>query len=260
MKVKTEETKRLKTEEIVKRILIFLARKGASSKWQIANELGLAYSSVHKVINRLLKAQLIQVVNKRKSERNPKIEVEYYNISATGLINLICLNVVWDAIDEIAEAQSEFLPLIFGKWRFFKENKLRDVIVDRLWLAFYDITSHFRFKDLALRQIIVLEKAKDKDKQELEKVFESMDSFMKTVVLNEITEKVIFGYPDTTTIQEQQKFLSVLRKDPDLRRYITRTLEQKERKYVKWLEHIRFLRSWWLSTSEEELKEESKKK
>jgi len=62
------------------------------------------------------------------------LDVEAYALSLPGLITILNVNEqLWKEIDEIAEAQVDLFPLIFGKWeKLTKTPELRDLIIRRL--------------------------------------------------------------------------------------------------------------------------------
>jgi DNA-binding transcriptional ArsR family regulator len=109
------------------KVLLFLAKNGEGSKWEISRGLKKAYSNVHSTIKELLDLGLIEVKRKRKSAKNPKMEVEYYRLTFSGLFAaLLQPKITWEDICEIAERQAKMLPLIFGKWSHFRASGVPD--------------------------------------------------------------------------------------------------------------------------------------
>ncbi len=75
---------------------------------------------------------MVELSEIRKSEKNKGIEVEYYKLSKIGLLNILSYEIAWKNIDEIAINHDDILPLIFGKWVFFKKNNILEEIKKRL--------------------------------------------------------------------------------------------------------------------------------
>lgn len=71
------------------RILSFLARNKPASKWEITKTLKKSYGNTHATIQQLLNRNLIKVGYIKPSAKNPKIEVEYYELTFKGLIFLL---------------------------------------------------------------------------------------------------------------------------------------------------------------------------
>jgi DNA-binding PadR family transcriptional regulator len=124
-----------------KAILSFLAQNKPTSKWQLARALKKSYGNVHATIQELLqdKHKPIKVDEVRKSNKNPKIEVEYYRLTLEGLAEALALDTqLWKTIDHLVETHQDKL-LIFKKWEFFRKKNLTKQIIDNLKLALVGI-------------------------------------------------------------------------------------------------------------------------
>lgn len=102
-----------KRTQTAPRVLRYLAMNKPSSKWQIAKALKKSYSNIHATIQLLEKARCIEVVERKPSEKNPKIKVEYYDLTFLGLIGALS-HLFPTEIDQVARAKQH-------KWLIFKE-------------------------------------------------------------------------------------------------------------------------------------------
>ena len=96
--------------------------------WKKAKD-AKSYSSVFNAVKKLQKWKVIKVADSKPSEKNPKIEVDQYALTLTGLV-LACNWVLdWSEIDKVADMHQDDFPLVFGKWKhFLKHGKRQDVI------------------------------------------------------------------------------------------------------------------------------------
>ena len=116
-----------RTKDLPFHILMCIAQNGEKSKWQIKEALNVSYAGIHKNIPSLIKNGLIKKVKEEPSAKNPKITVEYYDLTARGLLNIL-VYANPEELDKIAEAQKDKL-LLFKVWRVFEENGLKDHII-----------------------------------------------------------------------------------------------------------------------------------
>jgi len=133
-------TREFVVPETTRAILRHLALKRPCSMYSLAKNLEKSYGNIHSNIRMLADLGLITVEYKRKSEKNRKIEVKYYRLTLDGLFDILSLDAsLWNDIDSIADTYKE-QSLIFQKWIYFKENGLRNVIVDTLQRAIISLT------------------------------------------------------------------------------------------------------------------------
>jgi len=105
-------------------ILRLVAREGPKSKWQMKNLTGKSYGNIHQTVKELLAQGLIKKEATRPSKRNPKMEVEYYSLTLSGLISALSDSQLWndaiekgkyDEIEAIIKRNRSLHP-IFQKW------------------------------------------------------------------------------------------------------------------------------------------------
>ncbi|MHA1711543.1 MAG: hypothetical protein ACTSUS_05715 [Candidatus Freyarchaeota archaeon] len=111
-------------------ILKLLAREGPKSKWQMKKATGKSYGNIHETVKTLLDQGLIIKKKTRPSEKNPKMDVEYYDLTLPGLISLLSDVRLWngvfendkyDEIDMIIKRNKHLHPL-FQKWDHLSRN------------------------------------------------------------------------------------------------------------------------------------------
>jgi len=125
---------RKKREKTEPKILLYLATHNEGNKWEIARDLRKSYSNVHGAMKKLLNHKLIYTTSKRKSEKNPFMDVEYYGLSLSGLLVSLCEEEIWNQIDSVAKKHPDKL-LVFKKWQFFSQENLKEIIIENLKLA-----------------------------------------------------------------------------------------------------------------------------
>ena len=119
-------------------VLSYLAMNAPTTKYRIEKELNksrprIRHATLHKVISDLKASASIEVVKTDTSRVG--LTMEYYDLKLIGLLGAIQadsihtlrkdtaqrISHVFD-LDSIADKYSPCLPLILGKWRFFKEK------------------------------------------------------------------------------------------------------------------------------------------
>lgn len=125
------EPKPLSLTKIQAEILLHIAKHKQANKYEISQSLNKSYSSIYNGINCLLEHKLVKVQRTEPGEKNPKIEVDYYALTLSGLLVTFDYTPTWNYIDQIAEKQADKLPLIFGKWQFFINKGVRDKVAKR---------------------------------------------------------------------------------------------------------------------------------
>lgn len=104
-------------------ILFDIAVNGPKSMWELASRLNKSYGNIHDTVKKLTKEKekMIEPIRTEPSSKNPKIQVEYYDINIWGLFFILQHEKILEYIDEIAARQKDKL-IIFEKWDFFKER------------------------------------------------------------------------------------------------------------------------------------------
>lgn len=126
------------------KILITIAEKGEKTYKQLFEKENIAnsnrtilYSLKHLEYMELITSKIGK--NERSSSRGRKST--YYNLSSDGLILSLYYMLKLDdqeqnyfeLIEKIALKQKKLLPLIFGKWKFFKKHNMNEVATLRLY-------------------------------------------------------------------------------------------------------------------------------
>jgi len=105
-----EKKKRTKTAP---EILGLLAREGPKSKWQMKKATGKSYGNIHETVKALLDQGLIVKKMTRPSEKNPKIDVEYYDLTFKGFLKYFAShlpkNPEWRSVQKYYEENRENL-------------------------------------------------------------------------------------------------------------------------------------------------------
>jgi hypothetical protein len=102
-------------------ILLLLATDAPKSRWGIKNILRKSYGNVHETVKVLLTEYLINKVKSNRSSKNPKLKVDYYDLTNLGLLRVLSNSDASESIDKIAEKHKDKL-LLFRKWPFFRQT------------------------------------------------------------------------------------------------------------------------------------------
>jgi DNA-binding PadR family transcriptional regulator len=120
------------------KILSVLAKKGIKTYYDIYKKEKLCSSSTAwKLVKKLEKNGFIEV-KKEETFRIRGRKKKHYGLTFKGLIAALRKRESWEHIDNIANLQTKLLPLIFGKWRHFKQNVDAEKLTDALkwfWLT-----------------------------------------------------------------------------------------------------------------------------
>lgn len=113
-------------------VLKYLARNQEINKYRLKDEINRAYSGISNSLKKLLNYKMVKIVRTDLSERNWNIETKIYALTKLGLYNALLLEDVWNHLDETAQVHLDKIPLVFGKWDFFKEKGVLDIVLKRL--------------------------------------------------------------------------------------------------------------------------------
>jgi hypothetical protein len=180
------------------------------------------------------------------------------------------------AIDQTTVIHRDKIPLIFGKWDFFKENDVKDIIVKRFINAIWSsrlLPSLNGAREMEQKlSTIRIGHLSSKENEEFEielhgkiegrKRIKEISQYQKTIVenLKELYEERVsqrmrdlinktfgilsVGFIDKRFKDEREEsmfLLQVLRKDSDLKAYIDNELNEIEKEYAQYLANIK---SW----------------
>lgn len=116
-------------------IVVALARsKEPLTHYQLWKKHKVAASN-KTVLTTLSRLEKKHMVNSRQEKKGRKRK--FYELTFFGLIASLTYKWAWQLIDEIAEAKKNMLPLVFGKWAFFKKEHILEEIIGKLKLACY---------------------------------------------------------------------------------------------------------------------------
>ena len=189
---------------------------------------------------------------------------KFYHLTFFGLLATLTYGKAWQLIDEIAKAREEMLPLIFGKWSFFRKEHILDEIIERLragtFLLWKSSASYFILPETLSK---FLEIRKMSTRQRLASMpystyVRSVDERIRKYIgekrhlLRADLTSMVLGiydlpwipvdyslakaqkkYPELSKeevrklklkVGKQRKLLQVLGRDPDLRNYLSRRL------------------------------------
>jgi len=231
------------------RILLYLAQNKGHSKWQIANELHKSYGNIHASVQKMLAYRIIKIEDTKPGARNKKIDVEYYDLTLDGLMLVLSDKENLDVLDKIAETQKTILPLIFGKWRFFEQNGVKPLIIERL----QKVARDERYEFFALAQP---EEKMDQDMlralhlsaSAVEKAHRIVCENADAIHQDRITKNVLLFSFNPLLLREvkaQQELLSMLKRDKELKTFVKKQYEQIKARYKFDLANIEtFLETW----------------
>lgn len=265
-------------------IVVALARsKRPLTHYQLWKKHKVAASNktVLVTLNRLEKKHMIdsrqeQVGRKRK----------FYNLTFFGLLASLTYRKAWQWIDEIAAAQKNMLPLVFGKWAFFKKEHVLDEVMERLKFEIFRLwkssVSYFIMPE-TLSSFLAMERMSTR--QKLASIEYKRWKESTSLAIDELTKLVsggdecrvdftslVFGihnlpwwpldvesaYSEMNKenlkklklkVERQKKLLQVLRRDPELKKYIDYCLKFDRTVFEIQMENVNSWRTWIQSTT-----------
>jgi hypothetical protein len=187
------------------------------------------YATVVRNVSSLEKKHIIQLVRVEKTRKGGKAK-KIYTLTISGLFESLKIPAIYDYIDEVAANYSNYVPLIFGKWLFFKEKGCISLIIKRLrWMGYRSISQLGNMSENDLKEIFSLRYDKATKKIKYEAGYGSVqknffDQWQETVTIpesalaNQITEFVFNGFPPEPV--DSLILTSNARKDPELDDFI----------------------------------------
>lgn len=226
-------------------ILWALALGKEISQYDLPEHIGKHYSTVLRRLKDLETMFLVKVDREERSRKRGK-DKKIYTLILFGLIEVLKDREAFVAIEKISENWSELLPLILGKWRFFKAQGCEKIIAPRLLRAAKQEPSYFslihtpreRMSDketLEFLRDLFGEREAEKHQKEMERAHESIINSLEGLVRHRITRNVLLGFElGTHSIEDQVKLLSVLKKDSELRAFVESEYESMEENLKSW--------------------------
>lgn len=214
-------------------------------------------SSNKTVLKALSNLERIHMIEFKREKEGRKRKL--YNLTFTGLIACLRYQQTWQSIDIIAESRKDMLPLIFGKWRFFKKEHILDDIVLNVQLVTSMLWKHtvslLHFPE-TLYGLLTMGAIRKPRKLMITKTLHMQETEFDV-------NRLVFGithlpwWPIDTpsngvkrlwSVQKQKRLLQVLRCDPDIERYIDAELQRNEQAFECHKENIKSWREWFQST------------
>lgn len=245
--------------KLEKKILRHLARKPNKLIQPLSAEIHHDYKSVHKAVKSLHKKELLTQVP-GESERG--VPYKAYRLSTTGAILILLDDEVWQDIDLVARNYPSELPLIFGKWSFFIEKGVRDMIVARLQAAVQALSMQLgkewyiilgRSSEEAIK--ILVEKVGPENIQKLGREFVEMILWRTKRMVGDLNNSVlgsaVYLYPEDGAImkhvKEQRELKKKLREDPEIDSYYRNDYKFWERYLTNLVANVRAGKQWYES-------------
>lgn len=118
--------------------LTTLANEGPTNIYQIAKKSGKRYSLMFKAIKNLEKRPLVRFIEENETSKGTKARI--YDLNFWGILLVLKRELSfedpekWDSkiILKIIEKYANWLPLVLGKWDFFKEMNVERIAFCRL--------------------------------------------------------------------------------------------------------------------------------
>jgi predicted transcriptional regulator len=226
-------------------ILGILALEKEYAQYDLPKKIGKHYRTVLRHLQMLEKYGLVHLVRTEPAKKGGK-ERKIYGLKFFGLIELLKVPHVFNFIDQIANNYADLLPLILGKWRFFKKHKLEDLVIKRLWDAakkevslIAESTETMSEKDLLgfLPSIYHKKAYVTNVISEIKKAQELIVTNLEKIVEQRINRNVLLNF-SPWELKEQTEFLSTIKKDNELRGFIESEFQIMEKNLQYWKE-------WW---------------
>jgi len=214
-------------------------------------------SSNKTVLKALGNLERIHMIEFKREKEGRKRKL--YNLTFTGLIACLKYQQAWKSIDIIAESKKDMLPLIFGKWSFFKKERILDDIVLNLQLVSSILWKHtvslLHFPE-TLYGLLMIRAIRKPRKLMVSKTLHTQKTDVDV-------NRLVFGitnlpwWPIDTPpngvkrlwyVQKQKRLLQVLRGDPDIEKYIDAELQRNEQAFELHKKNITSWREWFQST------------
>jgi len=131
------KTKR-KYDRTEPRVLMYLLDKKAS-KWEMKKALGKSYTNIHQTVKQLIDNRLLVVSYRKKSAKNQKIKVEYYDLTVKGLASAMSIlelraykskkafDEMFERMDKIANNHRN-KTIIFEEWNSFTNIEKKEIV------------------------------------------------------------------------------------------------------------------------------------
>lgn len=199
----------------------YLALVGEAHKYKIAKDLKLHPSRVNEGMKRLEKLKLVK--SREIGKARTGLPMRGYSLTLEGIAAVLThRHKLWDKIDIIAEKNRGLLPLIFGKWDFFKKLEvILELATDSLKVAFFGLSFAISFSDMKRRT----NPLSDKDNKKM--VYERVIWPFELILLKDLDKKMA------------RKWKEVIASDPKLNAFVQNLIKKKEETQRRIMEEIK---------------------
>jgi hypothetical protein len=219
------------------KILEVLARKDKSWPSEISRETEVTLRAVRLALRRLLKERMVRHAGEEE------YGAKFYELTTYGLFMAFYYQEqrplpvkedfpLWKEIDRLAEVHGTKIPLVLGKWDYFKRRGVRGSVFKSLCRFFVGPNMPY---------IIFYQ-----ERGEPEKVLKNLgiDPFQKHVesLVKKLTRQILFPKPTPELVPKEnggQTFILI--KDPDLKEFINNEITNRQEYHQA---ELNKLRSW----------------
>jgi len=233
-------------------ILCLLAKYGEYPQYEIPKTLGKSYRTILRHLQQLEMCRLIKVKRTEPARKKGK-ERKIYTLTLTGLISVLKFALQLSGeekyvfLDILVKNYPDKLPLILGKWEFYKENGIEKIITKALEKALkkyvnplilcINLTSFTPKIQTKKWRKLFKEMFKEKAKEKIEEFKVAQRKLDETIL--EFTDYVVTKYTFySLNPLEFEKLLSISVKDEMLNKFITDMLNEEEERLKKLLYNV----------------------
>jgi hypothetical protein len=248
-------------------ILITLTDNKEYAQYDMPKAIGKDYRTVLRHLKLLERYGMIRLVKEEPAKRGGK-ERKIFGLTFMGLLQALKFEfghrgITLQRIDEIAETRSDFLPLIFGKWKLFRKYRVRRLIFDRLLSSIYYLPDRLSEMSQETIDLFFREEGSKQTSQpsisnklpygfkrlhqRLKHDFPDMIKGKEMDDKDSVNFRVFFERGALEDASMQFKLFSVLKKDKDLEAYVNEQFERAERTLLGQLQNIRSSKQDWIS-------------
>jgi hypothetical protein len=242
-------------KEKISQLLSLFAKEKEIYQSELEGKTGVSYRNI---ITQLQILEQNGLIGSPKVERRPERGRGKYiwTITLNGLLNYLhsTINTITkEELDIIATNHADLLPLIFGKWKFFKQNNLDDLVILRLM-------REAAKTPLAMHNLMVAPKfpagysETDEYKKEVKEWKSAHREIKEAVGANceDLTTYILlrptssgFTFERTYFAEELKTYYKALKKEPEIREFADLVLEREKAELERKLEEARKVTEFW---------------
>ena len=230
-------------------ILATIGKYGEYAQYDLDEAIGKDYRTVLRHLQLLEFNGFITLKRTEPAKKKGK-DKKIYTLAAFGLLQLLKFGQQRspesfpEMVDELAKKNKSLLPLVFGKWDFFKKHKLIPYVTTRLEYASKMQPDYLEsmIPETALGP-------NSQNKKEIAEATKIMGSFRKFAIESGLHRWYFHVFFVTGSEPEdailQVKLFSILKKDRDLRIFIDSEFDYWQHHYEKYLSNLMTWRTTW---------------